>query len=947
VLDLGPSLADALDGAVEKSALEPLDLGALTTEEAVRVALDGVLTCSAQLDGELDELLAGISRSCGARASRLSAASTSAMRSSNSSLRDIGELLRNNAASAVSVSQRVRELDALSIRTKDALQAVDDVISLRKCAERLQAALAAKELDKACDTAAVYLELQARSASTLQHSDAYSALVQLQHGLDVLTDRLRADAEQLLAALGGDETITAGEMLAAVRRLVKVGLREEAASRLCVIVRRAVEKEASAVLEWLDQRQQQGMQSAESLGAGENEAHIAALTAIFETVAAYASSMEDGVVELFGSAKVRVQVMLALQEQCDELSKGVLESYAPQRGLSQLNELMQRVARGTDAERAAESAANLRKMDPLLDEMAIISQRTAAYFDFLAARALEPSVVMQQRTINRTASISKEARGKSQGAVSRENSDLRSPPASARPGAAPVVGSNLTADVGEASESAEFELCLQRSSLRRSVGELAGKYVSLETFFMRENVSKAILMDEAPPETASDNARFSSAADDVFFVLQKCARRALAYRSADTTAAVLGATSEVLARELLRFVYYRIFETDKLSALANPKNPLPPAAVAATAAVKAAHLLAAEGADGGIPSANNVNSSSSSKNAGSSSSNDGKTGAGGTRIGTSIGGLFWNVDASLMSSSSSQPPPSSSSSSSLSMLPAAAAAMGGSGEAEVSAMSYPAARYAYSVALNNAHVAAEYTLKLRAGLEHEALALCRGPRERAQVAQALAQLATASQMLQNAAEEGLVRLADALVATRLRAAEEALARVEYVVSEAEYARGDDSSDEFVQQLISEMASRVLVGLERKLVEHNWDALVRRLAEWVARRLEEAAILPVAKGGGVTRAARRFNGLGALRFDRDVRALSAFFAAQARKSSVRDVFARLSQIALLLNLDSPAELYDIWGSNAGGMAWRLTPSEVRKILLLRVEFSADTIKNLKL
>jgi hypothetical protein len=62
---------------------------------------------------------------------------------------------------------------------------------------------------------------------------------------------------------------------------------------------------------------------------------------------------------------------------------------------------------------------------------------------------------------------------------------------------------------------------------------------------------------------------------------------------------------------------------------------------------------------------------------------------------------------------------------------------------------------------------------------------------------------------------------------------------------------------------------------------------------------------------------------------------------------RDRFARLSQISTVLNLESVLEIYEYWGSRNGSLAWKLSGAEVKKILLLRIEFPTEEINKLKL
>lgn len=68
-------------------------------------------------------------------------------------------------------------------------------------------------------------------------------------------------------------------------------------------------------------------------------------------------------------------------------------------------------------------------------------------------------------------------------------------------------------------------------------------------------------------------------------------------------------------------------------------------------------------------------------------------------------------------------------------------------------------------------------------------------------------------------------------------------------------------------------------------------------------------------------------------DKEIRALSAYLATST-SLSVRDKFARLLQIATVLNLEKVSEISDYWGSHEGALTWRLTPTELRSVMILR-------------
>lgn len=204
-------------------------------------------------------------------------------------------------------------------------------------------------------------------------------------------------------------------------------------------------------------------------------------------------------------------------------------------------------------------------------------------------------------------------------------------------------------------------------------------------------------------------------------------------------------------------------------------------------------------------------------------------------------------------------------------------------------------RYGFSVALNNSQVSSEYALRLRGEIEQVSSDVF-SPRERTKIAPVLAQISETARSLAAVGEEGLDRLANAF-ANSVRRIMDRISSLEYVVDEEEFD-SQDQSDQFVRQLMTDLDAKCFSGLDEKLTRTNWDGIVRRIAEWAAKRVE-IAILPPGENFGD---GKKFNALGALRLDRDVRAISAFFSGKAQRGTVRDVFTRLSQIAMLVNLE---------------------------------------------
>jgi conserved oligomeric Golgi complex subunit 4 len=82
----------------------------------------------------------------------------------------------------------------------------------------------------------------------------------------------------------------------------------------------------------------------------------------------------------------------------------------------------------------------------------------------------------------------------------------------------------------------------------------------------------------------------------------------------------------------------------------------------------------------------------------------------------------------------------------------------------------------------------------------------------------------------------------------------------------------------------------------------------------------------------------FNRLGGLILDQEVRSLGTFLTG-ATSWTVRDKMARLTQIAIVLNLEKVNEITDYYDpkneSDHGPFtAWRISPNEIRTILKLR-------------
>ncbi|KAJ6611757.1 COG4 transport protein-domain-containing protein [Mycena sp. CBHHK59/15] len=78
---------------------------------------------------------------------------------------------------------------------------------------------------------------------------------------------------------------------------------------------------------------------------------------------------------------------------------------------------------------------------------------------------------------------------------------------------------------------------------------------------------------------------------------------------------------------------------------------------------------------------------------------------------------------------------------------------------------------------------------------------------------------------------------------------------------------------------------------------------------------------------------KFTELGAIRFDRDLRAITTYLASQTAFGDAREKFLRLQQLSTILNLDNEEDVDEFY--NGSGITWKLTGQEARAIAALKL------------
>ncbi|KAK3004784.1 hypothetical protein RJ639_020123 [Escallonia herrerae] len=233
--------------------------------------------------------------------------------------------------------------------------------------------------------------------------------------------------------------------------------------------------------------------------------------------------------------------------------------------------------------------------------------------------------------------------------------------------------------------------------------------------------------------------------------------------------------------------------------------------------------------------------------------------------------------------------------------------------------------------LNNMDVSSEYALKLRHEIEEQCAEVFPAPADRERVKSCLSELGETSNSFKKALNVGMEHLVST-VTPRIRPVLDSVATISYELSEAEYA-DNEVNDPWVQRLLHAVETNV-AWLQPVMTANNYDSFVHLVIDFIVKRLE------------VIMMQKRFSQLGGLQLDRDARALVSHFSSMTQRT-VRDKFARLTQMATVLNLEKVSEILDFWGENSGPMTWRLTPAEVRRVLSMRVDFKPEAIAALKL
>uniref|UniRef100_A0AAQ5XHU9 Conserved oligomeric Golgi complex subunit 4 n=1 Tax=Amphiprion ocellaris TaxID=80972 RepID=A0AAQ5XHU9_AMPOC len=207
-----------------------------------------------------------------------------------------------------------------------------------------------------------------------------------------------------------------------------------------------------------------------------------------------------------------------------------------------------------------------------------------------------------------------------------------------------------------------------------------------------------------------------------------------------------------------------------------------------------------------------------------------------------------------------------------------------------------------------------------------------GSGEQAKIESCLSDLVSTSTKFKDLLQEGLTELNTTAIKPQVKPWISSFLSISHNIEEEEF-NDYEANDPWVQQLIVNL-EQLMAEFKMALSPVIYDTLTSLMTSLISIEMEKTVLKC------------SFSRLGGLQFDKELRSLVAYLTT-VTTWTIRDKFARLTQMATILNLERVTEILDYWGPNSGPLTWRLTPAEVRQVLALRIDFRSEDIKRLRL
>ncbi|KAG8143788.1 putative Conserved oligomeric Golgi complex subunit 4-like protein [Naja naja] len=207
------------------------------------------------------------------------------------------------------------------------------------------------------------------------------------------------------------------------------------------------------------------------------------LTLLFEGIARIVETHQPIVETYYGPGRLYALIK-HLQAECDQQVEKVVEKFTQQRDYRRQFQHVQSSAMRSLAGEKIEP----RELDPILTEVTLMNARSELYLRFIRRRI---------------------------------TSDFE-------------VGDSVASEEVKQEHQKCLDKLLHNCFLSCAMQELIGYYITMEEYFMRETVNKAVAMD-----TCEKGQLTSSMVDDVFYIVKKCIGRALSSSSIDCLCAMI------------------------------------------------------------------------------------------------------------------------------------------------------------------------------------------------------------------------------------------------------------------------------------------------------------------------------------------------------------------------------------------------------------------------
>ncbi|MXQ96052.1 hypothetical protein E5288_WYG011459 [Bos mutus] len=686
---------------------------------------------------------------------------------------------------AENVSSKVRQLDLAKNRLYQAIQRADDILDLKFCMDGVQTALRNEDYEQAAAHIHRYLCLD-KSVIELSRQGKEGSMIDANL-------KLLQEAEQRLKAIVTEKFAFATKEgdLPQVERFFKIfpllGLHEEGLSKfseyLCKQVASKAEENLLLVLGTDMSDRRAAVIFADTLTLLPLPFSLPGIARIVET--------HQPIVETYYGPGRLYTLIKYLQVECDRQVEKVVDKFIKQRDYrQQFRHVQSNLMRNSTSEKIEP-----RELDPILTEVTLMNARSELYLRFLRKRI---------------------------------SSDFE-------------VGDSMASEEVKQEHQKCLDKLLNNCLLSCTMQELIGLYITMEEYFMRETVNKAVALD-----TYEKGQLTSSMVDDVFYIVKKCIGRALSSSSIDCLCAMINLATTELESDFRDVLCHKL-------RMGFPATTLQDIQRGVTSAVSIMHSSLQQG----------------------------------------------KFDTKGIESTDE-------------------------------------AKLSFLVTLNNVEVCSENISTLKKTLESDCTKLFSqgigGEQAQAKFDSCLSDLAAVSGKFRDLLQEGLTELNSTAIKPQVQPWINTFLSVSHNIEEEEFS-DYEANDPWVQQFI--------LNLEQQMAEFKaglspviYDSLTSLMTSLVAVELEKVVLKST------------FNRLGGLQFDKELRSLIAYLTT-VTTWTIRDKFARLSQMATILNLERVTEILDYWGANSGPLTWRLTPAEVRQVLALRIDFRSEDIKRLRL